>query len=257
MDDPRSPPRQEYRDVMYRWAEVMQGRVVIYDYDQGMLVWRDVPCPSIQSIRQDVKHYRKAGILGLSTESRGATATVFLNLHVRGRLYWGPDADVDALLDEFYPKFYGPAAKPMAAYWGAINKAWADTIVTEHEHFLIPAVYTPALVDELGKHLEEAEKLVGPLAAKKEPTRNEKLYVERVRFTRLGFEVLDAYTAMVHAAAAECDYRSAVAAGERGLAARQKLAEMNPTFTTRVVGVAAETDKSGAAWWPGEVQQYR
>jgi hypothetical protein len=257
MDDPRSPPRQEYREMMYRWAKVMQGRVVIYDYDQGMLVWRDVPCPSIASIRQDVKHYRKAGILGVSTESRGATATVFLNLHVRGQLYWNPDTDVDALLAEFPEKFYGPAAKPMAAYWGAIHDAWANTIVTEHEHFLIPAVYTPALVASLRGHLEEAEKLAAPLRAKKDPGRNEKLYLERLKFTRLGFEVLEAYTAMVRAAATEVDYRAAVAAGERGLAARKRLAEMNPTFTTRVVGVAAETDKSDAAWWPGEVRQHR
>jgi hypothetical protein len=101
------------------------------NYDQGTLVWRDLPCPSVASIRQDVKHYRKAGILGVSRESRRATASVFLNLHVRGRLYWDPDTDVDALLAEFAPKFYGPAARPMAAYWGAIHEAWADTIVTE------------------------------------------------------------------------------------------------------------------------------
>ncbi len=257
MDDARSPPRREYREMMYRWARVMQGRVVIYDYDQGMLVWRDLPCPSIHSIRQDIKHYRKAGILGLSTESRGAMATVFLNLYVRGQLCWKPDADVDALLAEFYTKFYGPAAKPMAGYWGAINRAWADTIVTEHEHFLVPAVYTSALVEQLRKHLVEAEKLVRPLQGKKGASRNEKLYVERLRFTRLSFDILDAYTAMVRSAATEGDYRAAVAAGERGLAARKRLAAMNPTFTTRVVGVAAETDRSGPAWWPGEVQQYR
>lgn len=255
MDDPKSPPRQEYREMMYRWAKVMQGRVVIYDYDQGMLVWRDIPCPSIASIRQDIKHYHKAGILGLSTESRGATATVFLNLFVRGQLYWNPDADVDALLAEFYEKFYGPAAKPMAAYWSAINEAWEKSIVTEHEHFLIPAIYTPSLVAQLRKHLEEAEKLVQPLAGK--PGRNEKLCVERMKFTRLTFDVLDAYTAMVKAAATEIDYKAAVAAGERGLAARKQLANMNPTFTTRVVGVAAEDDKADAAWWPGEVRQYR
>ncbi len=257
MDDPKSPPRQEYREMMYRWAKVMQGRVVIYDYDQGMLVWRDLPNPSIASIRQDVKHYRKAGILGLSTESRGAMATVFLNLHVRGRLYWDPDTDVDALLAEFADKFYGPAARPMAAYWNAINDAWAGSIVTEHEHFLIPAIYTPELVGRLRKHLEEAEKLAAPLRAKTALGRNEKLYLDRLKFTRLGFEVLDACTAMVRAAATDIDYKTAVAAGERGLAARKQLAEMNPTFTTRVVGVAAETDKSGPAWWPGEVQQYR
>jgi hypothetical protein len=131
---------------MYRWAKVMQGRVVIYDYDQGMLVWRDIPCPSIQSIRQDIKHYRKAGILGLSTESRGAMATVFLNLHVRGRLYWDPDTDVDALLAEFHEKFYGPAAKPMAAL--GHRPRVGKSIVTEHEHFLLPAVYTPSVIAE-------------------------------------------------------------------------------------------------------------
>ncbi len=256
MDDPKSPPRHEYREMMYRWAKVMQGRVVIYDYDQGMLVWRDIPNPSIAAVRQDVKHYKKAGILGVSTESRGAMATVFLNLHVRGQLMWDPDADVDALLAEFSEKFYGPAAKPMAAYWGAINKAWADSIVTEHEYFVIPAIYTPALVAELRAHLEAAEKLVRPLEARKDLGRNEKLYLARMKFTRLGFEVLDAYVAMVTAAATECDYRAAVVAGERGLAARKRLAALDPRFTTRVLGVAAETDKSGPAWWPGEVQQY-
>jgi hypothetical protein len=257
MDDPRSPPRQEYRAMMYRWAEVMQGRLAIYDYDQGMLVWRDIPNPSFESIRQDVKHYRKAGILGVSTESRNAIATVFLNLHVRGQLYWNPDADLDALLAEFYPKFYGPAAGPMSAYWTALFNAWRDTIVTEHEYFVIPAIYTPALVAELRKHLEAAEKVVAPLKAKGDPSANEKLYLERVRFTRLTFDVLDAYTAMVRAAATEADYAAAAADGKRGLASRLELARMNPTFTTRVVGVAEETEAGGPAWWPGEVKQYR
>jgi hypothetical protein len=257
MDDPRSPPRQEYKAMMYRWAEVMQGRLAIYDYDQGMLVWRDIPNPSLESVRHDVQHYRKAGILGISTESRNAIATVFLNLHVRGQLYWNPDIDVEALLAEFYEKFYGPAAGPTAAYWTALLNAWRDTIVTEHEHFVIPAVYTPALVAELRKHLEAAERLAAPLAARANPTENEKLYRDRVRFTRLSFDVLEAYTAMVRAAATEVDYAAAAAAGKRGLAARLELAKMNPTFTTRVVGVAEESEASGPAWWPGEVNQYR
>jgi hypothetical protein len=234
---------------------VMQGRVVIYDYDQGMLVWRDLPNPSIQSIRQDIKHYKKAGILGISTECRNAVATVFLNLYVRGQLYWNPDADVNAMLAEFYPTFYGPAAQPMAAYWNAILKAWEDTVVTEHEHFVVPAIYTPELMAKLRKSLEEAEQSIPPLGGK--PSRNQKLYADRVKFARLSFNVLDAYTAMVKAAASDIDYKAAVAAGERGLSARLELAKMNPTFTTRVIGVAPETKDSGPAWFPGEVEQYR
>lgn len=255
MDDPKSPPRQEYKEMMYRWAEVMQGRVVIYDYDQGMLVWRDIPNPSIPSIRQDIKHYRKAGILGVSTECRNAIATTFLNLYVRGQLYWNPDADVDAMVAEVYEKFYGPAAKPMANYWNAILKAWEDTVCTEHEHFVIPAIYTPELMAKLKTNLTEAEKLIVAPAGKS--TRNQKLYAQRMKFARLSFNVLDAYTDMVREAATEVKYESAKKIGERALAARLELAKMNPTFTTRVIGVAAEGKESGPAWFPGEVEQYR
>ncbi len=150
MNSRLSAPRRELKDILHGWAKVMQGRVVIYDYDQGMLVWRDIPAPSLQMFRHDVQEYRRAGVLGVDTESRNAIATTFTNLFFRGQLLWNPDADVDALQAEFYQKFYGPAAKPMAAYWTAINDAWANTIVTEHEYFVIPAIYTPKLLQTLG-----------------------------------------------------------------------------------------------------------
>lgn len=253
MDDPNSPPRQEYRDMLYKWAQVMEGRVAIYDYDQSMLVWRDIPNPSIASIQQDFKHYRKAGILGVSTESRNALGTTFINLYLRGQLLWNPDADVNALLAEFYPAFYGPAAVPMSNYWNAIFKAWANTIVTEHEYFLIPAIYTPELVATLKGQLEAAEAAIQPLKGKASLSRNEKLYLDRMRFTRLSFGIIENYTAMVRAAATEGNYAAAVAAGARALAIREELSLMNPAFTTHNKPGMLE---SGSAWFPGEIQQY-
>jgi hypothetical protein len=99
----------------------------------------------------------------------------------------------------------------------------------------------------LKKELEAAEALTKGYAGE-----DAKLIAERMRFTRLGFEVLEAYMAMVRAANTEVDYAAAVAAGERGLAARERLTEMNGTFTTyKRIGEA------GYAWWPGEVKQYR
>lgn len=74
---------------------------------------------------------------------------------------------------------------------------------------------------------------------------------ERMRFTRLSFDILDNYMAMVRAAATDVDYAAAVAAGERGLAAREALTARNPTYTTyKKIG------ENGYSWWPGEVQQY-
>ena len=250
MDDPRSAPRRELKEILYRWAQIMEGRVVIYDYDQSMLVWRDIPNPSQQAFAKDVQHYRKAGILGVDTESRGATATTFLNLYFRGQLLWNPDANVETLLEEFYPKFYGPAAKPMQEYWSAIYRAWDSTLATEHEYFVAPSIYTPELIVALKDKLQLAEQLISPLRAKQD--RNSKLYVQRIRFARLQFDLLEAYMAMVQAANTQADYQAAVAQGKRGLEIREQLTEMNPTFTTyKKIG------ESGYAWWPGEVQQYQ
>jgi hypothetical protein len=252
MDDPRSPPREEYKEMLYRWAKLMDGRLAIYDYDQGQLVWRDLPNPSHMAFVQDVKHYRKAGILGIGTESRGAAATTFLNLFFRGQLMWNPDVDIKAQLAEFYPKFYGPAATPMAEYWNAIYDAWEKTLSTEHEYFVAPAVYTPQLVAQLKEKLAQAQKLAEPLKSKGDATRNEKLIVERMKFTELSFEVIESYMAMVSAAAGECDYKTAAAAGDKGLAAREKLTLMNGTFTTyKNIG------ENGPAWFPGEVAQMK
>ena len=252
MDDPRSPPRQEYKKMVYEWARLLKGRLAIYDYDQGMLVWRDLPNPSHQAFASDVKHYARAGILGIGTESRGATATTFLNLFLRGQLMWNPDADVPALLAEFFPAFYGPAGQAAAEYWNAIFDAWRETMVTEHEFMAAPAIYTPELVSRLEGALLRAETAVRPLASKPVRSRNEELYVQRVRFTRLGFEVVRNYVRMVTAGATDSDYRQAAAFGDQALLAREALTDMNPTFTTyRAIGEA------GSAWLPGEVAQMR
>lgn len=252
MDEPLSPPKQEYKSIMQRWSQLLHGRLGIYAYDQGQLVWRDMPDPSQYAFAQDVKRYRDAGILGVNTESRGATATTFLNLFFRLQLLWDPDFDVDVALAEFYPKFYGPAAAPMADYWTAIFAAWKNTISTEHEFFMAPTVYTPALIDYLHGKLDAAEAAMAPIRAKANRSHNENLYLERMRFTELSFTVIDNYMAMVRSAARDTDYAKAAQAGARALLAREELTAMNPTFTTyKKIG------ENGYAWMPGEVQQMR
>ena len=254
MDDPKSPPRQEYKAMMYRWAELVSGRLAVYDYDPGMLIWRDMPAPSQYAFAQDVQHYAKAGILGIGTQSASATATTFLNLFFRGQLMWNPKADIEGMLAEFYPNFYGPAAAPAAKYWDAIFAAWRNTIITEHEYMAAPAIYTPELVSELQRNLEKAEAQLKPLYGKANLSRNEKLYLDRMRFTRLSFDIIRNYMAMVAKASQDNDYKAAAAFGERALVARETLADMNPTF------IAHEEKLVGddvTPWFPGEVQHMK
>ena len=183
--------------------------MAIYDYDQGMLVWRDILNPAFATIRDDFKHYRKAGILGVSTESRGAMATVFLNLFMRGQLMWnrcGPDA----MLAEFYEKFYGSARETHGRILGRDFQGLERHDVTEHEYFVIPAIYTPQLIQELRKQLEAAEALVKPSGG------SDAKLAERIKFTRPSFGILENYVAMVSAAATECDYKTAAPRARKG-----------------------------------------
>ena len=66
---------------------------------------------------------------------------------------WNPDADVNALQNELYRNFYGPAAEPMADYWDAIYAAWDETLSIENEYFVAPVIYTPELMTKLKQHL--------------------------------------------------------------------------------------------------------
>ncbi len=252
MNDARSPSRQEYGAIAKRWAQVMQGRVAIYDYLEPMLVWRDLPNPSHLAFASDIKQFRDAGVLGFSPEPRGSLSINFLEIYLRGQLMWNPDADTEKLLAEFYLKFYGPAAAPMRDYWNAIFAAWNRTLVTEHEYFVAPAIYTPELLAKLRTHLEKAQATV-LLLKTKDPN-----YLQRMNLARISFDILDHYAAMVRAGATDADYEAAAQAGTQGLASVLELAKFNPSWTPNTNANSAVLESGGGpAQWAGEVQQMK
>ena len=48
-----------------------------------------------------------------------------LNMYVTMRYYWDADQDIEALLNEYYEKFYGPAAKEMKAFVEYSEANWS------------------------------------------------------------------------------------------------------------------------------------
>ena len=95
----------------------------------------------------------------------------------------------------------------------------------------------------LAPRIAESEILVADLPS-------DDLFVQRVLFVRAGFGALQNYMDMVAQAATQVNYPAAVQAGERGLAWRDSLTQMHPTFTTTRL-------EQGDPWWTGEVTQYR
>jgi len=54
-----------------------------------------------------------------------ALAASHLNCYTTARYYWDASQDINAMLDEYYEKFYGPAAKEMKAFVGYCEANWA------------------------------------------------------------------------------------------------------------------------------------
>jgi hypothetical protein len=169
---------------------------------------------------------------------------------------WNPNQDVKALEAEFFPNFYGPAATPMSDYWTAIWDAWDNSVVTEHEYFVAPAVYTPELISKLRTDIVAAEKLAAPLRTKANPSRNEKLYLLRLDFTRHSFDLIDNYMGMVNASASEVDYAKAATLADKGLEARNSFGKFDPSTgydpAKNSIFTSLVNEGTSAAWWKGE-----
>ena len=87
-------------------------------------------------------------------------------------------ADADALMDDYFEKFYGPEAGPaMKQYWLRIDKAFAEMKCESGSFFALHLVYTDEFLGKQGALLATAAK-----AAK-----GEKAYEQRVAMTREGF----------------------------------------------------------------------
>ncbi|MCC6682941.1 MAG: DUF4838 domain-containing protein [Phycisphaeraceae bacterium] len=97
----------------------------------------------------------KSPILGEMHFRRGDPNTIWwfaLDDYVTSKMLWNPDADVDAILDEYYQLFFGPAAEPMAQFHQILEELY----LTHSEMSLIPEPKARQLGELLQKALRKA-----------------------------------------------------------------------------------------------------
>src|SRR4029077_20655617 len=82
-----------------------------------------IPVVSPPAIAQDLRSLRGVSMGDFIEVHRvrdekpaRSLATMHLNLYVTTRLWWDAGQDVDALLEEYYTLYYGPARKEMKAF---------------------------------------------------------------------------------------------------------------------------------------------
>ena len=132
-------------------------------------------------MREDLVAFRDLGGTYLMLECQPNFPMAGLNHYIAGQLSWDVDADVDVLLEEFFAKFYGPAAAPMRAFWLDIEEYYA--LLRAGPHAAERVRHTPGLWPTLAAHLDAALEIAEALPE------SEKRYLDRIQFTRDGFDM--------------------------------------------------------------------
>ena len=157
--DPGCPVNADFRKAIEGWGRIAPGGVMLYEY-YYKVAQCELPFPIIHSMREDLPYFKRIGVRGVYTQYTSNWGTLTLPYYVAARLLWDVEADVDALLDDFYRKFYGPAAGPMRRYYERLEKAAIDSgLHFSPPYYRFPEVFTDACLADCRKYLEEAKQL--------------------------------------------------------------------------------------------------
>ena len=91
-------------------------------YDAGGSDMPGGPISSIEWTRSAIRGDYRHNVAAIFAQSSNAFAMQMRGYLVATRLMWNPEADVDAILADFYDKAYGPAAAPMKRFHERVGR---------------------------------------------------------------------------------------------------------------------------------------
>ena len=140
--------------------------------------------PQVHAIRNDIPYYKSKGAIGMYSQTEAHWGTQHLNFIVYPRLLWDTKTDVDALIDDFCNRFYGPAAEPMRKYYTLLEDTGRYGPGQSQLHSGIIAIFNPTVLSQLRELIEQAKQLVADA---------ELVYRQRMQFVADGFRMADEY----------------------------------------------------------------
>ena len=162
-------------DEIRAWAAKLGRKVMLWNY-VGKWTNSVVRLPGVPQLapRAWAAYYRSLAdvINGAFAESESDRWSYnYLNYYVFSRICWDPQVDVESLLAEHHRLMFGPAAKPMAAFYDLLEKKWMDAVAAGYAEILMNVglttkhdataasrkIYTPDAIRELETLLAEAK----------------------------------------------------------------------------------------------------
>ncbi len=203
-----------YRKIIQAWGEILPEV-----YERGYwfnLAGPGLPFIMVHRIRTQIPAGHELGITGWRVETINHWGSEAPSPYIAAKLMWDHTADVDALLQDFYEKFFGPAATPMGRYITAMDAALRDADYHTGSSWDMPWLYPAQMRQKARALLDEAQGLAG-----------DGIYGQRVGGLRLTFEYLEAFIEMLQRRTVH-DWVGAKAALDRTQVLREEMNAFDP-----------------------------
>jgi len=152
---PNSSSRMQLTQVIDGWAAATEHIAYrTYNYNLAECL---VPFSKLSVWKHDVPYLKDKGCIGINLETLTNWEIYGPHIYQSIRLAYDPDTNSDALMDDYFMKFYGPQAGPhMKQYWLSIDKAFADMKCESGSFFALHLVYTGQFLQELHALVQKA-----------------------------------------------------------------------------------------------------
>ncbi len=204
MTNPRCPEAQYREWLIKEWQELLGKENVRYSNYYFHLACPGFPFIMVGRDREELPRVHELGVRSLGGHPGVNWANEGPSLYVAGRLMWDVTTDVDALLDDFFEKFYGPAAAPMERYIMGLDQALHSSDFHGGAAVDLRHIYDVDVRRMARESLVEARELAG----------GDNMYATRVEVASKGWEYFEAYVDMVEKRNSH-DYEGSMAALER------------------------------------------
>ncbi len=151
--------RQILRETGLHWKTL--EKILSHSVPPGYQCNIPRPEPKIGQVATELPYFHKVGVFGCRVETMQLWAHHAPGLYLATRLYWDVSADSKAVMKDFFSKFYGPAEKPIHAYFDLLEKSYREANCHTGNIYDIPKILTPAVMKQLTRLVEEGRAAAG------------------------------------------------------------------------------------------------
>jgi len=188
--NPNSGRGRIFKRNLDAWAPVTKLHG-IYEY-YGFYNWLEALPITLYRLPEEIGYYKRLNIHGFYSETAQRWSTNHLLYYAFSRMWWDHTTDIEAMLDEFFRLFYGPAEGPMRNFYMALETSGSPDRYWSGDEFNLPGIYPAELRANCRVWLEEAKAL-----AQDDPK-----VLARLHFVELGWRYTELHLAAMEAQAA-------------------------------------------------------